>query len=284
MMSANKAITDENEQYAAEQRERQEQEEERQKARQQHYKDLQSQVNDTYFQRELEAQESIYGDDKLGAIQSQYGMISAKGENDWNTTMRDLGEKSKTLDAYNSQLAEYERKEKNGTLSDKEKQERDKLESKRDNLQSEFDSSYSDAIQKRLATQDELLNLENSMRSAYLDEAQKYVDEESENMREQLEEEAEEENERQEREKQEREAYKEELREAVGGQKAITAGSSEAFDIASKIYSRGQENIPPEKKIEDSTKRIEEYVKAMQEQMMAYYTEQANGLTLRMEY
>lgn len=284
MNAANKAVNDENEQYNEAIKQREKQDADKQEERNKNRANFQQQVNDTYFDRQLRAADQYYGDDKLGATQYRYSMIGSRGEEQWSQSVQQLTQMEKQLGDYDKQLSVYALKEKNGTLTDSDIKAREELQAKRDKLESEYDSEYQSAIQKRLATEDELLGLENSMRDEYLSEAQKYVDEQTNSMKEQMLSDAQAEEEEQKHRLEERSKVEEEARQAVSGQRAITAGSSEAFNIASKIYNRGQEDLPPEKKIEKSTTKIEEYVKAMQEQMMAYYAEQANGLTLRMEY
>lgn len=277
MVDANRAVKDENKQYEEELHEREEQKAEQAKERQQSYKNFQRQIDDTYFERQLAASDQYYGNDKIGAAQSRYQMISARGSQQWNQSVYELSAKQQQLNDYNKQLSDYEEKEKAGTLTDDEAKKRDEIQKKHDNLQNEYDSEYQEAVQKRLATEDELLGLQNSARDEFLSQAQDYVNEQGSAMQEQMMEDAQ-------KKEEERAVFNEEARQAVSGQSAVAAGSSEAFNVASKIYDRGQEDVPPEKEMSDTTKKIEEYVKLMQEQMMAYYAEQANGLTLSMGY
>lgn len=242
-------------------------------------------IDDTYFQRRLTSVDRYYGDDKLGASQARYQMIGERGANDWNQSVAALEEQQREIDTISGRLQILNMKNQEGRLTEDEAKERDFLKSQLETRQSEYDSDYQSAIQKRLATEDELLGLENTMREEYLNEAQKWVDETTNAWKEQATAQAQAEEEAQRKRLEERSKVEEEARMAVSGMRAITSGSSEAFNIASKIYDRGREELPPEKKIEKSTQQIEAYVKAMQEQMMNYFRDQTlNGVTLSMGY
>ena len=284
MNAANKALDDENKSFEEQKQQREKEQSDKQQERANQYKNLQNQVNDTYFERQLAASDQYYGDDKLGATQARFSMIQARGSQQWNDSMAELQGKQTKLNDYDSKLSEYQKKEEAGTLTAEDEKKRNSLQSERDKLQGEYDSEYQSAVQKRLSTENELLGLQSSMRDEYMSQAQSYVDEQANAMKESMLADAQAEEEEQQKRIQERSIFEEERRQAVSGQSAVASGSSEAFSVASKIYDRGQEDVPPEKEMSDSTKKIEEYVKVMQEQMMAYYAEQANGLTLSMGY
>lgn len=239
---------------------------------------------DTYFKRQLRASDEYFGKDALGAAQSRYQLIGARGAQDWQTSVEALEAQKKYIDDLNRQISIYDSKWRNGTLTDDEAKERERLLSERDTRQSEYDSDYKDAVQRRISNEDELLGLESTMRSEYLKEIEDYAGKQADEMRKQLTAQAQAEEEQQRVRLEERSRMEEERRQAVQGQKAITAGSSEAFAIASRIYDRGREELPPEKKIEKSTEQIEEYVKAMQETLVEYLTGNAGNLTLSMGY
>lgn len=285
LASKNREIANNEKEYRERQAEerRQEEEQRRQKAR----ADAQFQrgLGDAYFNRQLSAIDLTYGDDKLGASRARYSLIGQRGFADWNRSQSDLYAQQTQIDALSARLSILDQKNGAGTLTDDEAKQRDLLRSQIETLRSEYDSDYQDAIQKRLATEDELLGLENTMREEYLSEAQKWVDETTNQWKEQALAQAQAAEEEQRKRLEERSRVEEEARQAVSGMRAIASGSSEAFNIASKIYDRGREELPPEKKIEKSTQQIEAYVKAMQEQMLNYFREQSlNGMTLSMGY
>lgn len=242
-------------------------------------------IGDTYFARQLSAVDLLYGEDKLGAAQARYNLIGGRGVNDWNQALESLEAQQREISNLTGRLTLLDWKNLEGTLTDDEAKQRDQLRSQIETLRNEYDSDYQSSIQKRLATEEELLGLENSMREEYLAEAQKWIDETTNTWKDQLTAQAKENEEAQRRRLEERSKVEEEARMAVSGSRAITSGSSEAFNIASRIYDRGRENLPTEKKIENSTKQIENIVKTMQEQMMSYFREQTmNGMTLSMGY
>ena len=238
-------------------------------------------LGDTYFNRQLSAIDLFYGDNRLGASQARYNLLGQRGLGEWNQSQSDLYAQQTQLAALYARMSTLDEKNLAGTLTDDDAKERERLRSQIETLRSEYDSDYQSAIQKRLATEDELLGLENTMREEYLSEAQKWIDETTGAWKEQLTAQAQAAEEAQRKRLEERSRVEEEARQAVSGMKAITSRSSEAFNIASRIYDRGREELPPEKKIEKSTQQIETVVKAMQEEMLAYFREQTmNGMTL----
>ena len=281
---AQRAVTDEDKAYDEQKlnEERENKEHERQLNREN--ATFQRSIDETLFNRQLQASDAYYSNDAFGAASSRYEMIGARGEQEWNVSMASLKEQQAQIDEINKQLEPLDKRFREGTLTEEDAKQREYLLSQKNTLESEYRSDYQSAIQKRLQTEDTLLGLENTMRSEYLKQAQAYVDEEGNALRERLTAEAQAQEEEQKRRLEERSKVEEEARQAVEGQKAVTAGSSDAFRIASRIYERGQENLPPEKKIEESTQKIEEYVKTMQEQMMAYFAEQSGGMTLSLGY
>lgn len=259
-------------------------EQEKERLRQRQEAQTNRSYEDTMFARQLRASDEYFGKDALGAAQSRYQLIGARGAQDWQTSLEALEAQKKYLDDLNRQISVYDEKFRNGTLTDEESKERERLLSERETRQSEYDSDYKDAVQRRISNEDELLGLESTIRSEYLKEIEDYAGKEADEMRKQLTAQAEQEQEQQRVRLEERSRMDEERRQAVQGQKAITSGSSEAFAIASRIYDRGREELPPEKKIEKSTEQIEQYVKAMQETLVDYLTGNAGNLTLSMGY
>jgi len=259
-------------------------EQEKERLRQREEAQTNRSYEDTMFARQLRASDEYFGKDALGAAQSRYQLIGARGAQDWQTSVEALETQKKYLDDLNRQISVYDEKFRNGTLTDEESKERERLLSERETRQSEYDSDYKDAVQRRISNEDELLGLESTIRSEYLKEIEDYAGKEADEMRKQLTAQAEAEQEQQRVRLEERSRMEEERRQAVQGQRAIASGSSEAFAIASRIYDRGREELPPEKKIEKSTEQIEQYVKAMQETLVDYLTGNAGNLTLSMGY
>ena len=241
-------------------------------------------LSETFFNRNLQASDAWYGDNALGAALSRYQLIGARGAQDWRDSETELEEQKRMLDSVVAALEELETKSKAGTITRDEEERLQKLRSQREALQSEYDSDYQEAVKSRLATEDELLALENKIREEQLGQMRQYVDEYGNALKDQLTAQAQAEEEEQRRRLEERSKVQEEQRQALAGQKAIASGSSEAFNIASRIYDRGQLDLPPEKKIEKSTEQIERYVKLMQEQMMNYFAAQSDGMQLSMTY
>lgn len=284
LSEAQKAVSDgmkeQQEAVAEYDREQAEQDRQRQRSEAQDARSYQ----DAMFARQLRASDEYYSKDALGAAQSRYQLIGSRGAQDWQASVEALETQKKYLDDLNRQISVYDEKFRNGTLTDEESKERERLLKERDTRQSEYDSDYKDAVQRRISTEDELLGLESTMRSEYVKQAEEYAGKQADEMRKQLTAQAQAEEEQQRIRLEERSRMDEERRQAVQGQKAITSGSSEAFAIASRIYDRGREELPPEKKIEKSTEKIEEYVKAMQETLVDYLTGNAGNLTLSMGY
>lgn len=281
---AQRAVADENKAFAEQTEEERRQKSERERQLNKENATFQRSIDETLFNRQLQASDQYFRNDAYGAAWSRYGMIGARGEQEWNASVVSLKEQQTLIDEITKQLEPLEKRFREGTLTEEDTKQREYLRSQKDTLESEYRSDYQNAIQKRLQTEDTLLGLENTMRSEYLKQAQAYVDEEGNALRDRLTVEAQAQEEEQKKRLEERSKVEEEARQAVTGIRAITAGSSEAFNIASKIYERGQETLPPEKKIEKSTQKIEEYVKAMQEQMMTYFAEQSGGMTLSLGY
>lgn len=247
--------------------------------------DFQRGIGDTYFARQLSTIDLLYGENRFGASQARYNLIGQRGFGDWNNSLSALYGQQTQIDALSARLSILDEKNSAGTITDDEAKQRDQLRSQIETLRNEYDSDYQSAIQKRLATEDELLGLENAMREEYLSEAQKWINETTSAWKDQLVAQAQAAEDAQRRRLEERSKVEEEARQAVSGMRAISSGSSEAFQIASRIYDRGREDLPTEKKIENSTQQIEAAVKIMQEQMTNYFREQTlNGMTLSMGY
>ena len=239
------------------------------------------------FQRQLSAIDAnVNPNDPWGAYNAaadKYDLIAGKGESDWYAAQERLGATSEEIGDLNTEIETLRQKEEAGAATEQDIAKRQELEGRRDELQSEYDSDYDKALQDRWSTEKELFGLQDTMAKEQDKQIRDYVTEEGNALKQRLEEQAAAEEAENQKRLEERSEVEKEQRQAISGQKAIAAGSSEAFAIQSKIYDRGQENLPPEKKIEKSTGNIEKYVAAMQEQMYAYLSGN-QSITLSMGY
>ena len=261
----------------------------RRKERESAEKNRQKAFNEEAFSRNLTMlDDSVDSRDPWSAYNvagQKYDLIAGKASAEWSESQKNLDAKSAEMDALKSQIEALRQKELSGTATDEEIQERQAKQQKLDDLQSEYDSESESALQKRWAAEKELYALQKDMQSEeekIYDERDKqirdYVGEQGDAMRRQLEvfqEEA------QKRLEEENEVAKEQ-RKAIEGSRAITAGSSEAFQIQSRIYDRGGA-FATEKRIEKSTEKIEKYVSQLQEQLYQYLSGN-NPITISMGY
>ena len=174
-------------------------------------------------------------------------------------------------------------KQRSGTATEDDLNELQRLQSRRDELQSDYDSEYDKALSNRWSTEKELYGLQKTMADEQDKQIRDYVTQQGDALKKNLEEEEAAAQEIYEKRLAERSEVEKEQRQAVSGAKAIAAGTSEAFQIQSKIYNRGQENLPPEKKIQKSTEKIEKYVEQLKEQMYQYLSGNT-AITLSMGY
>ena len=234
------------------------------------------------FQRQLTAIESS-GMNGYDVAASKYDLIAGKGMDDWNAAQERLQATGEEINTITSQIDELRKKEEEGTATEADIAKRQELEGRRDELQSEYDSDYDKALSDRWNTEKELFGLQQTMAEEQDKQIRDYVTEQGDALKKNLEEQAAAAEAENQKRLEERSEVEKEQRQAVSGAKAIAAGSSEAFAIQSKIYDRGQENLPPEKKIEKSTEKIEKYVSQMQEQLYQYLSGNAS-ITLSMGY
>lgn len=283
----NRQIEDEQNNQEEADRTRKEEAERRERERQQ----LKRQRDDAYanemHQRQLTMIDANINErDPWGAYNAsaqKYDLIAGKGEADWNASQERLRTTQEEMQGLTGRISELTAKEEGGNATEAEIAERERLESRYGELESEYNTEYDQALQNRWSTEKELFGLQQTMAKEEDKQLRDYVTQEGDALKKQLEEQAAAEEEEYKKRLEERSEVEKEQRQAVSGAKAIAAGSSEAFAIQSKIYDRGQETMPPEKKIEKSTERIEKYVSQMTEQLYEYLAGNQT-ITLSMGY
>lgn len=235
-------------------------------------------LRDRYHSRQLSAIDEYYGDNTLGALQAKHAAISSKGSGEWNLSTATLQRQQQEIQKITSSLAELNIRFLEGTLSDDEAQEREYLQQLLRNLEGQFESDYREAVQRRIAVEDELLGLEKNARAEFATNLRNFVDFQGDTLKDRL-------NEQQELAKKRFEERTESLKEdrkPIESLGALSSGSSAAFEIASRIYQGGEDDKKPEKNIEKSTAQIETLIAAIKEQMQVYFQQQQNGFVLSM--
>lgn len=235
-------------------------------------------LRDRYHSRQLNAIDEYYGDNTIGALQAKHAAISSKGSGEWNLSTAMLQRQQQEIQKITSSLAELNIRFLEGTLSDDEAKEREYLQQLLRNLEGQFESDYREAVQRRIAVEDELLGLEKNARAEFATNLRNFVDFQGDTLKDRL-------NEQQELAKKRFEERTESLKEdrkPIEGLGALSSGSSAAFEIASRIYQGGEDDKKPEKNIEKSTAQIETLIAAIKEQMQVYFQQQQNGFVLSM--
>ena len=235
-------------------------------------------LRDRYHSRQLSAIDEYYGDNTLGALQAKHAAISSKGSGEWDLSTATLQRQQQEIQKITSSLAELNIRFLEGNLSDDEAQEREYLQQLLRNLEGQFESDYREAVQRRIAVEDELLGLEKNARAEFATNLRNFVDFQGDNLKDRL-------NEQQELAKKRFEERAEALKEdrkPIESLGALSAGSSAAFEIASKIYRGGEDDKKSEQKIEKSTAQIEALIAAIKEQMQVYFQQQQNGFVVSM--
>ncbi len=227
-----------------------------QKRRQSDYRDL-------LYSRQLRAIDSNYdmsnpwqAEEALGM---KYNLVAQKGAEDWNVGMTELNSLGKQIGEYTTQIDAIKQKEQAGLATDEEIQKRQQLEGERYSHQERYDSTYDSMMQGRYQTEDELTALERQMaeqQGKQNDVMRDYATNQAEALNQSLQEQMKAEEEARKKELEERSAVEKEQRQAIGGSKAISTGSSEAFQIQSRIFNRGELEMPTDKKIEQNTSRM----------------------------
>ena len=187
-------------------------------------------------------------------------------------------------------ISELQKKQQSGEATEEDLNELQSLKSRRDQLQSDYDTEYDKSLSERWSTEKELYGLQKTMadEQGKLSEEQDkqlrdYVTEQGDAFQKQLEDQQAAAEEESQKRLSERSEVEKEQRQAVSGAKAIASGTSEAFQLQSRIFDRGQENLPPEKKIEKNTDELKKYVEEMKEQLYQYLSGN-QAITLSMGY
>lgn len=218
-----------------------------------------SEYRDVLYRRQLGAIESSYdmnnpwqAEEALGL---KYDLVANKGAQDWNDGMAELNSLGAQIGEFSTLIDDIKQKEAAGLATDEEIQKRQQLEGERLSLQERYDSTYDSMIQDRYQNEDELSALERQMGEQ--DEKKNgLMRDYATNLNKSLEEKMKAEEEARKKELEERSAVEKEQRQAVGGSKAISSGSSEAFNIQSRIFNRGELEMPTDKKIEQNTSHM----------------------------
>lgn len=219
-----------------------------------------SEYQDVMYRRQLGAIESSYdmsnpwqAEEALGL---KYDLVANKGAQDWNNGMTELNSLGSQIDEFSTLINDIKQKEEAGLATDEEIQKRQQLEGERNSLQERYDSTYDSMMQGRYQNEDELSALERQM-GEQEDKKNGILRDYATKLNQGLEEQMKAEEEARKKELEERSAVEKEQRQAVGGSKAISSGSSEAFNIQSRIFNRGELEIPTDKKIEQNTSRMD---------------------------
>lgn len=219
-----------------------------------------SEYQDVLYRRQLGAIESSYdmsnpwqAEEALGL---KYDLVANKGAQDWNNGMMELNSLGSQIDEFSTLINDIKQKEEAGLATDEEIQKRQQLEGERNSLQERYDSTYDSMMQGRYQNEDELSSLESQM-GEQEDKKNGILRDYATKLNQGLEEQMKAEEEARKKELEERSAVEKEQRQAVGGSKAISSGSSEAFNIQSRIFNRGELEIPTDKKIEQNTSRMD---------------------------
>lgn len=280
--AAQREIDDANKTKNDADREAQEEQEKRINAHAKLLRTRQEAYDNEMYQRDLTALESS-GMGAYDIAAQKYQLVSGKGAADWQASQESLRATKEELDKIVNDIAVIQAKEREGIASDEEVAQRQRLQSRRDELQSDYDSEYDKALSNRWNVEKELFGLQKTMADEEDKQLRDYVTEQGDALKKNLEEQESAAQEEYQKRLSERSEVEKEQRQAVSGAKAIAAGTSEAFQIQSKIYDRGQENLPPEKKIEKHTEKIEKFVEQMKEQMYQYLSGNT-AITLSMGY
>lgn len=218
-----------------------------------------SEYQDVMYRRQLGAIESSYdmsnpwqAEEALGL---KYDLVANKGAQDWNNGMVELNSLGSQIDEFSTLINEIKQKEAAGLATDEEIQKRQQLEGERNSLQERYDSTYDSMMQGRYQNEDELSALESQM-GEQEDKKNGILRDYATKLNQGLEEQMKAEEEARKKELEERSAVEKEQRQAVGGSKAIASGSSEAFNIQSRIFNRGELEMPTDKKIEQNTSHM----------------------------
>ena len=234
------ALKDFRTERADEKEERGRVDEERERERSKIDEGLEKTLRNDWYDRRLRGAKSA---EKLSILGEKGAVESAESQ----AKMRDqLGQ----INALDAKITALDNLDDAGMLNETQRKERERLREDRDRLKSEFDEERTNDLQNRIAN-------ENERYAA----AQTLAEEQTKPLRERL---------------LEQSKVEKEARGPVEGQKAVAAGSSEAFRVASRVWDSGQKNR------EKTVENIEKYVEELRAKMAEFLTAQSSGFELKM--
>lgn len=234
------ALKDFRTERAAEKEERRRVDEERERERSKIDEGLAKTSRNDWYDRRLRGATNA---EKLSILGEKGAVESAESQ----AKMRDqLGQ----INALDAKITALDNLDAAGMLNETQRKERERLREDRDRLKSEFDEERTNDLQNRIAN-------ENERYAA----AQTLAEEQTKPLRERL---------------LEQSKVEKEARGPVEGQKAVAAGSSEAFRVASRVWDSGQKNR------EKTVENIEKYVEELRTKMAEFLTAQSSGFELKM--
>lgn len=177
-------------------------------------------------------------------------ILGEKGAVEAAESQAKMREQLGQINALDAKITALDNLDDAGMLNETQRKERERLRSDRDRLKSEFDEERTSDLQNRIAN-------ENERYAA----AQTLAEEQTKPLRERL---------------LEQSKVEKEARGPVEGQKAVAAGSSEAFRVASRVWDSGQKNR------EKTVENIEKYVEELRTKMAEFLTAQSSGFELKM--
>lgn len=243
-----------------------------------------SQAYMTNIGKELYGDTSVAGHVSLLKRKLERNDYSGEGGEEMRKSDEALLEKLQNQQlGVSGRIREIQKKQEAGTATEEDLNELQSLQSRRDQLQSDYDSEYDKALSNRWNTEKELYGLQKTMADEQDKQLRDYVTEQGDALQKQLEDQQAAAEEESQKRLAERSEVEKEQRQAVSGAKAIASGTSEAFQLQSRIFDRGQENLPPEKKIEKNTDELKKYVEEMKEQLYQYLSGNT-AITLSMGY
>jgi len=234
------ALKDFRTERAAEKEERRRVDEERERERSKIDEGLAKTSRNDWYDRRLRGATNA---EKLSILGEKGAVESAESQ----AKMRDqLGQ----INALDAKITALDNLDDAGMLDETQRKERERLREDRDRLKSEFDEERTNELQNRIANENERYAT-----------AQTLAEEQTKPLRERL---------------LEQSKVEKEARGPVEGQKAVAAGSSEAFRVASRVWDSGQKNR------EKTVENIEKYVEELRTKMAEFLTAQSSGFELKM--
>lgn len=280
LADAQKALSEHQKAYDAQRLDEERKLADRTKQQQREARTFYQTLNESLYQRTVAQLQDYYGENELEFIQSKYNLLGRKTAQERSDSQASLVRQQSEIQSTSSLLALLDVKFREGSLTDDESKERDRLAQELTQAENQFAQDYRDAVQKRMAAEDELSGLERSARKEFLSNVRQFVDAQGDALKEELTKQAEYERKRFE---EYNEAMKEE-RKPVESLAAISSGSSTAFEIANRIYNANDKTNAPEKNIEKSAGQIEQIVAQLKDGLFAYFADQQNGYTVTIGY